>query len=110
MKEFEALKRIETTFNLNKQNRPSVYNDYTNSVEPYYRDYDLVEKAVTALEIIIKKKVDTAKLRLCFMLFDIEKDEEEMNVERCAYYNNGQCVEDKLSLVEFKMLKEVFEE
>lgn len=52
MKEFEALKRIETTFNLNKQNRPSVYNDYTNSVEPYYRDYDLVEKAVKALEII----------------------------------------------------------
>lgn len=68
---------------------------------------DDVEKAVKVLEIIVKKNVDTAKLKLCFMLFDIEKDEEEMNVYRCEHYNNGQCVEDKLSLVEFKMLMEV---
>lgn len=64
MKEFEALKRIETTFNLNKQNRPSVYNDYTNSVEPYYRDYDLVEKALLELKQIKETKPSEALERI----------------------------------------------
>lgn len=51
-KEIESLKRIETTFSMNKQGKESVYRGYTNSVYPFYEDFDLVLKALQRLESI----------------------------------------------------------
>ena len=51
-KELEALERIETTFSLNKQGKESAYRGYTNSVYPYYEDFDLVLNALKRLEAI----------------------------------------------------------
>lgn len=51
-KELKALKRIETTFSMNKQGKESVYREYTNSIYPYYEDFDLVLKALQRLEAI----------------------------------------------------------
>lgn len=51
-KEVEALRRIETTFSLNKQGKESAYRAYTNSMYPYYEDFDLVLKALNRLEAI----------------------------------------------------------
>ena len=59
-KELEALKRIETTFSMNKQGKESVYREYTNSVYPYYEDFDLVIKALQRLESIEKSNPSTA--------------------------------------------------
>lgn len=51
-KEFEALKRIETVFPLNKEGKPNVYKEYSNSVEPFYNDFDLVLNALLELQAI----------------------------------------------------------
>ena len=51
-KEIESLKRIETTFSMNKQGKESAYRGYTNSFYPYYEDFDLVLKALQSLEAI----------------------------------------------------------
>jgi hypothetical protein len=51
-KEIESLKRIETTFSMNKQGKESVYREYTNSIYPYYEDFDLVLKGLQRLEAI----------------------------------------------------------
>ena len=51
-KEIEALKRIETTFSMNRQGKESVYREYTNSMYPYYEDFDLVMNALKRLEEI----------------------------------------------------------
>ena len=61
-KEIEALKRIETTFSMNKQGKESVYRGYTNSVYPYYKDFDLVLNALKRFDIIKDKDllIDTA--------------------------------------------------
>lgn len=48
----EALKRIETTFSMNKEGKPSAYRGCTNSIYPYYEDFDLVLNAVERLEAI----------------------------------------------------------
>jgi len=51
-KEIEALKRIETTFSMNKQGKESAYREYTNSIYPYYEDFYLVLNALKRLEAI----------------------------------------------------------
>lgn len=51
-KEVEALKRIETTFSMNKEGKVSAYRAYTNSIYPYYEDFDLVLNALNRLETI----------------------------------------------------------
>lgn len=55
-KEIESLKRIETTFSMNKQGKESVYREYTNSIYLYYEDFDLVLKGLQRLEAIEKGK------------------------------------------------------
>ncbi len=54
-KEMEALKRMETSFTWNKEGKPSVYKNSTNSSIPYYQDFEIVENALKALEIIKEK-------------------------------------------------------
>ena len=61
-KELEALKRIETTFSMNKQGKESVYRGYTNSLYPYYEDFDLVLNALKRLEAIDNSKKDINSL------------------------------------------------
>lgn len=56
MNEFEALKRIETTFSLNKEGKASVYREYTNSIYPYYEDFNLVLNALNELKAIKEAK------------------------------------------------------
>ena len=46
----EALKRIETAFPLNREGKTSVYREYTNSIYPYYEDFDLVMRDLEELE------------------------------------------------------------
>lgn len=65
-KELEALKRIETTFSMNKQGKESVYRDYTNSIYPYYEDFDLVLNGLKRLDLIIEKRVDIWLIESCF--------------------------------------------
>lgn len=67
-KELEALKRIETTFELNKEGKESVYKEYTNSIYPYYEDFDLVLNALNELKQIKEAKPSEAleNLRLCW--------------------------------------------
>lgn len=55
-KVFEALKRIETVFPLNKEGKPNVYKEYSNSVEPFYNDFDLVFNALLELQAIKEAK------------------------------------------------------
>lgn len=56
MKSQEALKRIETTFSLNREGKASVYKEYANSIYPYYEDFDLVMRDLEVLEIIKANK------------------------------------------------------
>ena len=57
---FEALKRIETTFSMNKEGKESVYREYTNSIYPYYEDFDLVLNALNELKQIKESKPSEA--------------------------------------------------
>lgn len=59
-KVFEALKRIETTFSMNKEGKASVYREYTNSIYPYYQDFDLVLNALNELKQIKESKPSEA--------------------------------------------------
>lgn len=53
-KEMEALKRMETSFVWNKEGKSSVYKNSTNSSIPYYQDFEIVENALRAIEIMKK--------------------------------------------------------
>lgn len=50
-KGLEKLYRLETAFPLNNRGQ-SVYREYTNSVTPYYEDFNVVEKELKAFDII----------------------------------------------------------
>lgn len=69
--EIEALKRIETTFSMNKQGKESAYREYTNSIYPYYDDFDLVLSALKRLKAIENSKPSKA-LKCLELLGDFE--------------------------------------
>lgn len=49
-----ALKRMETAFSFNREGKENVYKAYTNSIYPYYEDFDLVMRDLEVLEILKK--------------------------------------------------------
>jgi len=59
-KVIEALERIETTFSMNKAGKQSAYRRYTNSIYPYYEDFDLVLNALKRIEAIDNAKPSEA--------------------------------------------------
>lgn len=75
----EALKRIETAFSFNREGKESVYKAYTNSIYPYYEDFDLVMKDLEVLEILkdkvyLKEDYDIAWVKASGLVF---KDSDE---------------------------------
>lgn len=73
---FEALKRIETTFSLNKEGKESVYREYTNSIYPYYEDFDLVLNALNELKQIKESNPsEVLEETLRDIIMDLEYDD-----------------------------------
>ena len=76
MNELEALKRIETTFSLNKEGKESVYREYTNSIYPYYEDFDLVLNALNELKAIKESNPsEVLEETLRDIIMDLEYDD-----------------------------------
>ena len=102
-KVFEALKRIETTFSMNKEGKASVYREYTNSIYPYYQDFDLVLNALNELKQIKEAKPSEAmeKCELFYLkdyFFGYKDDKEcrtELNPKRQYIY----CPVEELRLI-----------
>lgn len=97
----EALKRIETTFSLNREGKDSVYRAYTNSIYPYYEDFDLVMRDLEALEIIKKRQIAVKDI-----INTIDNiDDFELYQACCIGY--GYADEDICDKEEFDLLKQV---
>lgn len=86
-KELEALKRIETTFSMNKQGKESVYRGYTNSLYPYYEDFDLVLNALKRLEAIDNSNPSEALECLERIYANIDTNADYYFVEASEDYN-----------------------
>lgn len=86
-KEIEALKRIETTFSMNKQGKESAYREYTNSIYPYYEDFDLVLNALKRLEAT--DNANPSKALKCLEILGDVCPEEELSAKKifCEEYD-----------------------
>jgi hypothetical protein len=90
-KGLEKLYRLETAFPLNNRGQ-SVYREYTNSITPYYEDFNVVEKELKALEIIRNKFVMTGYI-----------------LSGCPLKEYNSCIkkQQQLTQEEYDLLKEV---
>ena len=105
----EALKRIETAFPFNREGKTSVYKEYTNSIYPYYEDFDLVmsdlevleklkaQEKEKVLELIKEYEIDVWLLKQC----DYEN---YIRIRKEAMVSVGQITEEL-----FNFLKESLE-
>lgn len=51
----EALERIETMFPFNKEYKSNYYSQFSSSVEPFYKDFNLIKQDLDRLEKLEKK-------------------------------------------------------